>query len=129
MKDFKRVVKTELSYVPELFTGVKKPFKVKFMPLSQKQLARFADSSTKLDVQTGKILLGTSEIEYEVARLAITGWENLIVEGSEVVFKKGYDGKVDEALVEDIEGFFDILVEVGKHILMVSRYPEMAKSE
>lgn len=129
MKEFKKVSRSELSYVPEVCIGVKKPLRFKFLPLSQKQLARFTDQATKLDVASGKLILGTSEVEYEIARTAITGWENLIVDGSEVAFKKGYDGKLDETLVEDLEGMFDILVELGKYISVVSKFPEMAKSE
>lgn len=127
--EFKKVQRVEASYVPDMFKGTKKPFKIKFIPLSQKQLARFSDNSTKLDIQSGKLILGTSEIEYEIARAAITGWENLIIDGKEVVFKKGYDNKFDESLIEDVEGLFDIFVEVGKYISVVSKFPEMAKSE
>ena len=127
--ELKKVQRVEATYVPEMFKGTKKPFKVKFMPLAQKQLARFADNSTKLDVQSGKLILGTSEIEYEMARQAITGWENLVVDGKEVVFAKGYDNKFDESLIEDVEGLFDIFVEIGKYISVVSKFPEMAKGE
>lgn len=127
--EFKKVKRVELGYVPEAFKGTKKPFKIKFVPLSQKQLARFADNSTKLDVQSGKLILGTSEIEYDMARTAITGWENLVIDGKEVVFAKGYDNKFDESLIEDVDGLFDIFVEVGKYISVVSRFPDMAKSE
>lgn len=127
--ELKKVQRVEATYVPEMFKGTKKPFKVKFMPLAQKQLARFADNSTKLDVQSGKLILGTSEIEYEMARQAITGWENLIIDGKEVVFAKGYDNKFDESLIEDVEGLFDIFVEIGKYISVVSKFPEMAKGE
>ena len=129
MKEFKKIIRVETSYVPEMFVGSKKPFTVQFIPLSQKQLARFADSSTKLDVQSGKLILGTSEIEYDIARTALTGWDNLIVDGKEVKFKKDYSNKLDEALIDDIDGIFDILVEIGKHISIVSKFPEMAKSE
>jgi hypothetical protein len=128
-KEFKKIVKKELSYIPEMFIGVKKPLTFKFMPLSQKELARFADAGTRLNVQSSMLILGTTEIEYEIARTAITGWENLIVDNKELAFKRGSDRKLDESLIEDIDGFFDILVEVGKYISVVSKFPEMAKGE
>ena len=129
MKDFKKVVRTELTYVPEISIGVKKPLTFRFMPLTQKQLARFTDQATKMDIGSGKLILGTSEVEYEIARTAIVGWDNLFVEGKALEFKRGVDGKIDETLIEDLEGMFDILVEVGKYISVVSKYPDMFKGE
>lgn len=126
-REFKKISRIELEYTPELFVGTKKPLTFTFLPLSQKQMARFTDQATKLDVQSGRLILGTSEIEYEIARASITGWKNLIVDGSEIVFEKGYDGKFNESLVEDVEGLFDILVETGKYISVISKYPDMAK--
>jgi hypothetical protein len=72
------------------------------------------------------LILGTTEIEYEIARLCITGWDNFVVEGDTIAFKRDGAGKLDERIIEDIDGFFDILVEVGKYISVVSKYPEMA---
>ncbi len=128
-RDFKKVTKKELSYVPEMFIGVKKPLTFKVRTLSQKELARFADSGTRLNVNSGMLILGTTEIEYEIARTVINGWENLIVDGKELSFKRGLDGKLDESIIEDIEGFFDILVEVGKYVSTITKFPEMAKGE
>lgn len=127
MLEFKRVSLQEAEYIPSVSIGVKKPLTFTYKPLTAKQLAIFSDQTTKYDVQTGRLILGTSEIDYEVARTAITGWKNLIVDGEELVYRKGYDGKFDETLLQDIEGMFDILVEVGKYIAVVSRFPDMAK--
>lgn len=125
-REFKKLVREELSYVPEMFVGEKKPLTFKMRTLSQKELAKFADAGTRLNVNSGMLILGTSEIEYEIARTCITGWENFNVEGDVITFKRDGAGKVDERLIEDIDGIFDIFVEVGKYISVVSKYPEMA---
>ena len=125
-REFKKLIREELSYVPEMFVGEKKPLTFKMRTLSQKELAKFADAGTRLNVNSGMLILGTSEIEYEIARLCITGWENFNVEGDVITFKRDGAGKVDERLIEDIDGIFDIFVEVGKYISVVSKYPEMA---
>ena len=128
-RDFKKVIRKEVSYIPEMFIGVKKPLTFKLRTLSQKELARFTDSGTRLNVNSGMLILGTSEIEYDIARTVILGWDNLIVDGKEVTFSRGLDGKLDEGIIEDIDGFFDILVEVGKYVSVITKFPEMAKGE
>lgn len=128
-RDFKKVTRKEVSYVPEMFIGVKKPLTFKLRTLSQKELARFTDSGTRLNVNSGMLILGTSEIEYDIARTVILGWDNLVVDGKEVSFQRGLDGKLDESIIEDIDGFFDILVEVGKYVSVITKFPEMAKGE
>ena len=75
-REFKKIVREELSYVPEMFIGEKKPLTFKMRTLSQKELAKFADAGTRLNVNSGMLILGTTEIEYEIARLCITGWDN-----------------------------------------------------
>lgn len=125
-REFKKIVREELSYVPEMFIGEKKPLTFKMRTLSQKELAKFADAGTRLNVNSGMLILGTTEIEYEIARLCINGWDNFVVEGDTIAFKRDGAGKLDERIIEDIDGFFDILVEVGKYISVVSKYPEMA---
>lgn len=114
------------SYVPEAFLAQENPLTFKFKLLTNLQLARFTDQVTKLDINTGKIVLGTSEAEYQMAKLCITGWENLIVEGTEVPYTVGADGKFKDSIIEDIDGLFDIIVEVGKYISVVSKHPELA---
>jgi hypothetical protein len=114
------------SYVPEAFLSAEKPLTFKFKLLSNLQLARFTDQATKLDIHTGKIVLGTSEAEYQIAKLCITGWENLIVEDEEIPFVPSNDGKFKDSVIEDIDGLFDIITEVGRYISVISKHPELA---
>lgn len=114
------------SYVPEAFTAEDKPLTFKFKLLTNLQLARFTDQATKLDINTGKIALGTSEAEYQIAKLCVVGWENLIVDGEEVPYTTDANGQFKDSEIEDILGLFDVITEVGKYISTVSKYPELA---
>jgi hypothetical protein len=99
-REFKKIVREELSYVPEMFIGEKKPLTFKMRTLSQKELAKFADAGTRLNVNSGMLILGTTEIEYEIARLCINGWDNFVVEGDTIAFKRDGAGKLDERIIE-----------------------------
>ena len=126
-REFKKIVREELSYVPEMFIGEKKPLTFKIRTLNQKELAKFADAGTRLNVNSGMLILGTTEIEYEIARLCINGWDNFIVDGKAKPFKKEGNGLLDEEAIEVLP--LDIIEEVANHILKVSKFPEEEKGK
>jgi hypothetical protein len=96
--------------------------KFKFKPLSKKQLATFSDSSTRLQISTNSIMLGNAENMINIFRVAVVGFENLIVDEQPVPFKKDTAGLVHEDIVELLP--LDIIEEVGNHIVLVSKASE-----
>lgn len=98
-------------------------FKVKFKPLSKRQLAQLADSSSRLSLNSNTILLGNAVNSIDTLKLALTGWENFIVNGQPVVFTKDSSGLVSDELLEDI--WLDVIEEIATHIIKVSKFPEV----
>lgn len=98
--------------------------KFKFKPLSKRQLAEFSDSSSRMQVHSGTIILGTTSIDIEIFKLAITDWENFIVDDKEYKFKR-VNGLVDDDAINILD--LDIISEVANHIIEVSKVPEQGK--
>ena len=94
----------------------------KFKPLSKRQLAVFSDNSSRLSLQSNTILLGNAANYIDVCKMAITGWDNLIISGTNKPFEKDSNGLVSDDIIEDIP--LDIIEEVAAHIIKVSKFPE-----
>ena len=60
-------------------------------------------------------------------KIAITGWDNFIVDGKAKPFKKEGNGLLDEEAIEVLP--LDIIEEVANHILKVSKFPEEEKGK
>lgn len=99
-----------------------KAFTVKFKPLSKRQLATIADSSARFNIASNTIMLGNAENMYNVFRMAVTGWDNWIVNDSVVPYVKDGSGLLDADLLEDFP--LDIIEEIGNHIVEVSKATE-----
>ena len=126
-RKFVTIDRSERSYVPKDWIDSKtnepeeKALTFKFIPLSKRQIAQFADSSTRM-LQGGVFLLGTSSVNIEIFKTAISGWDNFIVDGKPYKFKKGNNGLVDEEVINILD--LDIIDEVALHILEVSKVPD-----
>lgn len=96
---------------------------IHFQPLSKRQLAQFADNSTRLSIQSNTILIGNAENAINVFKTALVGWDNFLADGKPLEFKKDNStGLLDEDIVEIIP--LDIIEEVANHIVKTSRFPE-----
>jgi hypothetical protein len=95
----------------------------KYKPLSKRQLATFADNSSRLSIQSNTILLGNAVNSIDVFKMAVTGWDNLLVDGANKAFEKDANGLVAESAIEDIP--LDIIEEVATHIVHTSKFPEV----
>lgn len=123
MREFRKVVQRVIEYIPSGFEDEKKPLTFMLRTLTQRELAQIADQSSRLDIATNQMVLGTSELEYETARKTIIGWDNFIVEGKELKFVQDYDGYFVESIILELD-IFDVLTEVGRHIITTSKLPE-----
>lgn len=121
-REIRRITKTISSYIPVGWEDDEKPLTITMRVLSQREVAHWLDQSSRLDLDTNQIILGTSVVEYDIARDCIIGWENLVVDGETIYFRFGSDGKFDESLIADLD-MFEIISEAGRHILGVSRLP------
>lgn len=91
----------------------------KFKPLSKKQLASVSDNSARFSMNSNTVILGNAENMLNVFRIAVTGWDNLIINGQVISYKKDMANLVDEDIIEDLP--LDIIEEVGAHIVSVSK--------
>lgn len=99
----------------------------KFIPLSKRQLAAFQDSSTRMNISSNTILLGTAIVNMDVFKEAVVGFDNLCINGSIVQFKKDMSGRLHDDLLEDIP--LELIEEVATHIIKVSKFPEEEKGK
>lgn len=121
-REIRRITKTISRYIPVGWEDEEKPLTITMRVLSQREVAHWLDQSSRLDLDSNQIILGTSVLEYDIARDTIIGWENLVVDGETIYFRFGSDGKFDESLIADLD-MFEIISEAGRHILGVSRLP------
>ena len=122
----------EKVYVPRDFIDEKgKPEKdalsIRFIPLSKRQLALFQDASSRMSIASSTIILGNASVNIDVFKEAVIGWDNFIVDGAKVEFKKDASGKVHEEVLEQFP--LDIIEEVANHIAKVSKFPEEEKGK
>ena len=92
-RKFTTVNRSEQEYVPKDWkNGEGKPelnaLTFRFKPLNKRQLAEFSDNSSRMQVQSSTVILGTSSIDYDIFKVAITGWDNFIVDGKALPFKR-----------------------------------------
>lgn len=99
----------------------------KFIPLSKRQLAVFQDSSTRMSMSSNTILLGNASVNIDIFKEAITGFENLQVNGAMLQFKKDLQGRLHDDVIEDIP--LELIEEVSTHIVKVSKFPEEEKGK
>ena len=130
-REFVTVSRDERTYVPKDWKDEKgEPEKgaltFKFIPLSVRQLANFQDSSSRMSLNSSTLLLGNAGVHIDVFKMAISGWDNYLVDKEAVVYKKDGTG-VKESLVEPLP--LDIIEEVASHILQVSKFPEDNKKK
>jgi len=118
-KKFVTVSRDEREYIPEDWKQDDNPLKFKFKPLSTRQLAKFADSASRMNINESTIILGTASTNIDVFRTAVSGWENFIVDDKEYPFKKASNGLIPEEVVDIIGG--ELVDEVANHILEQSR--------
>lgn len=128
-RKFTTIDRNEREYIPKDWKDENdKPeqnaLKFKFKPLSKRQLAEFSDNSSRMQVHSGTVILGTTSIDIEVFKVAINGWENFIVDDKEYKFKR-VNGLVDEDAINILD--LDIISEVSNHIIEVSKVPEQGK--
>lgn len=121
MAKFKTREKRIISYIPIGYEDDEKPLTFKARMLNARELAHFRDQSTRLDLATNQMIIGSSEQEYEVARNCILSWENMMIDDLEVKCFLDTSGKFDETLVLEIPDLFEIICEVGRHIVIVSQ--------
>ncbi len=96
-----------------------------YKPLSKRQLARVADNSSKMDINTNTILIGNSEVSIKLFTESVSGIKNLVVDEKAVKFKKGPNGGVADDIVELLP--LDIIEEVAREILSVSKFGDADK--
>lgn len=129
-RKFVTIDRSERKYVPKdwLDNKTKEPeekaLTFKFIPLSKRQLAQFADNSTRMSLNGNVLLLGTASINIEIFKTAICGWDNFIVNEKPYKYKKGTNGLVDEEVIDILDQ--DIIDEVALHILDVSKATDEA---
>ena len=131
-REFVTVSLEEKSYIPNDWKDEKgkpeaKPLTFKFKPLSKRQLAQYADNSSRLSISSNTILLGNATNAIDLFRTAIVGWENFIVDSKARPFKKEANGLLEEEIIEILP--LDIIEEVANHILKVSKFPEEEKGK
>ena len=114
-KEFKRKPKEDLEYIPKIFMEDEKPLKFKFKTLSNKEIAQIDDKLSAYDVYDNKIITATNELNLILATDKLTGWENLEIDGEQVLF--------DKTVLDELN-IVDELVELGNYIYIVSKYPE-----
>ena len=127
-RKFVTIDRSEKAYVPKDWIDSKtkepeeKALTFKFIPLSKRQLAQFADNSTRMSLQNNVILLCNASINIEIFKTAVSGWANFIVDEKPYKFKKGANGLVEEDVIEILDQ--DIIDEVASHIIKVSKATE-----
>ena len=127
-RKFVTIDRSERTYVPKDWIDLKtkepeeKALTFKFIPLSKRQLAQFADNSTRMSLQNNVILLGNASVNIEIFKTAINGWDNFIVDDKPYKFTKGANGLVSEDVIEILDQ--DIIDEIALHILKVSKADE-----
>ena len=131
-REFVTVSLEERSYVPKDWKDEKgkpeaKALTFKFKPLSKRQLAQYSDNSSRLNIGSNTISLGNATNAIDLFKIAITGWDNFIVDGKAKPFKKEGNGLLDEETIEILP--LDIIEEVANHILKVSKFPEEEKGK
>ncbi len=131
-REFVTLSLEERSYTPKDWLDSKgepepNAFTVKFKPLNKRQLAVFIDNSSRLNINSNTIILGNAANSIDVCKTALTGWDNFIVDGEKVNFKKDSALLVDDALLENIP--LDVQEEIATHIVRVSRFPEIEKGK
>ena len=120
------VTKEERTFIPvDWLSDDKDQLTFVYKPLSKRQLAKVAESSSKMDIQTNTILIGNAEIGMRVVTEAVTDIKNLVVDEKMVKFKKGPNGNVDDAIIEMLP--LDIIDEVAREILSVSKFGDADK--
>lgn len=131
-REFVTLSLEERTYIPKDWIDSKgepeaNAFKVRFKPLNKRQLAAFIDNSSRLSINSNTIILGNAVNSIDVCKTALTGWENFIVDGEKVNFKKDSALLVEDSLLENID--LDIIEEIATHIVKVSRFPEIEKGK
>lgn len=126
-REFVTISRDIREYVPEDWRDSKgepelNAFKVKFKPLSKRQLAQLSDSSSRLSLNSNTILLGNAVNSIDTLKLSLVGWDNYIVDGNQVAFAKDASGLVSDELLEAI--WLDVIEEIASHIIKVSKFPE-----
>ena len=114
-KIFKRRPNEDLKYIPKGWINEEKPLTFKFKTLSNLEIAKLDDLMSQYDINDQRLVTASNEIDYKTAIKYISGWENLVVEDEEVEF--------DKDVLESLD-IVDELVELGKYIYIVSKYPE-----
>jgi hypothetical protein len=102
-------------YIPKAWIEDEKPLKFRFTTLTNLEIAKLDDKLASYDMYDQKLITASNEIDYQTALLHISGWENLIVDGEELEY--------DKSKLESLD-IVDELVELGKYIYIVSKYPE-----
>lgn len=115
-KEIIRRIKEDLIFIPSIYLEEEKPLKFKFKLLSNKEIVKIDDQLSAYNVFDNKIVLATNEINYDIALKNLTGWENLVVEGKELM----NDATIS---IEDFN-LIEELVELGNYIYIVSKYPD-----
>lgn len=114
-KAFKRRAREELIFTPRSMIDSDKPLKFKFMTLSNLDIVKIDDKMATYDVYDQRLITASNEIDYQTAITYLTGWENLEIDGEEIPFNK--------EVLEEID-IVDELVELGRYIYIVSKYPD-----
>lgn len=114
-KEFTRRIKEELIYIPIGCLQDEEPLTFKFIPLNNVEIARVDDRLSAYDISNGNIITATSELNLQLSKERLISWENLKVDGEKVDFSI--------SLLDDIN-IVDELVELGRYIYTVSKYPD-----
>ena len=128
-RDITTVSKEARTFVPLdwIADPVAEQLTFEYTPLSKRQLAKVADSSSKMDIGTNTILLGNAEVSMKVFQEHISGVKNLVVDGKNVKFKKGTNGGVHADIIDMLP--LDVMEETVREILSVSKFGDADKEK
>ena len=118
-KNFIKRDLTHKKYIPNEYVNDEKQLTFIYKPLTNREITILEDSLSVFNPEDGSMKFGTAEMEYNTAVSYIVGWKNLLCEGEELPFNK--------ALLESLN-IVDELIELGKHIYVTSKNPELDKS-
>ncbi len=117
--------KTSYEYVPIIEKGVDNPFTIMFDRIPLDELAVLQDDALSVNKE-GEYSISINTLNYQVLKLALTGWKNVETDEGVVIFKRDNAGTSDGSLSlipGDIRGeLATVIIEVSKDLSNAEEY-------
>jgi len=125
LKLTKAKLKTDFEYVPLSEKGTENPFTVLFDSIGLDSLAELQDAAIRVS-KDGEYNISLNTLNYEVLKLAITGWKHVEADAGPIRFKRDNKGATDSSLVlipADMRSeIATIIIEVSKDLPNAEEY-------